>query len=965
MNLKKTEILRLWDWFQYAVESNQGDELAESRFANLLRISPRFQSGNIAFYTPMDMVEAGFTEMMAYKHVNDLAMNFSSGQKIAELCSAIKDVRQFNQVTYDLLKDFGLTATFEKMTTIFQQIVSESQDSFDEFTKKQGGNKRQSPTVFIFFKLHNQEDIHKLTSGETTIQSYRDYWKPLYQSSTLQELQAAMVNQFRDDIEGLILRIEGESIGDEWLTKRLNQMKNITLDRNLSHRIVQLNQIWKELQQDCKEYCDKEKIPVLADKYLLEGLLQVLPSELLELEDMSSLDWLREQLSGTEESQGLLGDMARIREMVRDVIESPNDSVSFAEHIVFLKWLVEQQSKVDDLLKTKPPNTKNIANERAILLTWNPDKWNDWDYEALVKQTERGIEIDDDWTVGKKNIGIGTKVFLVIQNFRNGIGGVVGMGTTTGEVFFQEKYQKLSVPVRWSRFLPIEQHITYKELESIAPKTYFKTQRSGYVAMKTKIEEEAVSQRIDEKIQASEKNQNKTKQQDLILISASYILALQGNKNPEKAVLLDFIETNQLFIPDENDEKVLETRNEVTWRNAFAFRRNSLKEEGILRGNIRGCWGLTDAGIKYIKEFDWKEVDASWNYTNKKALVEFLNTSKELKLLSFTDIINHLEANPSELVIDKKKLRSIHNGLHANQDKRFIILSGLSGTGKTRWLQEYFKAYCELLELDPKEQIKLIAITPAFRDHTPLLGYLNPLTETPVYVEGALTKFLVEAHQNPDVPFFLILDEMNLARVEYYLAPLLSAMEAEDTEIVFYDGQNVAFKDGKVIPSRIPSWPSNLFMAGTVNMDETTHAFSDKVLDRAFTMEFWDIELTNFLDKLEVEGKFRETIIKVYNALQPAHLHFGYRTVKAIVDYVRTDPKDEKGALDQAIFSKVLPKLRGQKNKELSQALLDLKTACSLLSEKDQNDKETSQTLLKIEQMEKRLGDTGLTRFWR
>ena len=127
------------------------------------------------------------------------------------------------------------------------------------------------------------------------------------------------------------------------------------------------------------------------------------------------------------------------------------------------------------------------------------------------------------------------------------------------------------------------------------------------------------------------------------------------------------------------------------------------------------------------------------------------------------------------MILDYKQPKGIHNGLHANGEKRFVILSGLSGTGKTKMLQHYAESYCNLLDLDPSELVKLVSITPAFRDHTHLLGYLNPLTKPPSYVLGEITQFLLDAQDNPQYPFFLILDEMNLAKVEFYLAPILFA----------------------------------------------------------------------------------------------------------------------------------------------------------------------------------------------
>lgn len=374
--------------------------------------------------------------------------------------------------------------------------------------------------------------------------------------------------------------------------------------------------------------------------------------------------------------------------------------------------------------------------------------------------------------------------------------------------------------------------------------------------------------------------------------------------------------------------------------------------------NLKGKkLSITNKGLEVLKRIDFTDRELIGSRPKIKKVVEEFTESK------FQDILKKIRENTKDqkIVVDEEEIKDIHNGFHANSEKRFIILSGLSGTGKTKMLQEYARAYCELQDLEYESHVFPVAVTPAFRDHTQLLGYLNPLTEPPRYIEGEITALLRDAADTPHLPYFLILDEMNLARVEFYLAPILSAMES-DEGVVFHSSDDVDF------PQRIKQWPSNIFMAGTVNMDETTHAFSDKVLDRAFTMEFWDINLATYFEQNPTDEFVQDTIIKVYNALKPAHLHFGYRTVKAIVDYVdravATDVKDQKRALDQAIFSKVLPKLKGQKTALLTKTLDDMLQFCDVLSRKS-GETEKSKTLNKLTQMQARLKDTGLTRFWR
>src|SRR5699024_9545369 len=124
------------------------------------------------------------------------------------------------------------------------------------------------------------------------------------------------------------------------------------------------------------------------------------------------------------------------------------------------------------------------------------------------------------------------------------------------------------------------------------------------------------------------------------------------------------------------------------------------------------------------------------------------------------------------------------------------------------------------------------------------------------FKEGPLTKVVKNADQNPGVPYFVLLDEMNLARVEYYFSDILSIMESRKWE------------DGKVVSSYLLTketagfdlkLPNNLYIIGTVNMDETTYPFSKKVLDRANTIEFNRIDLGNlaFLNETKVNNPLK------------------------------------------------------------------------------------------------------------
>ena len=129
-----------------------------------------------------------------------------------------------------------------------------------------------------------------------------------------------------------------------------------------------------------------------------------------------------------------------------------------------------------------------------------------------------------------------------------------------------------------------------------------------------------------------------------------------------------------------------------------------------------------------------------------------------------------------------------------------------------------------------------MSAAPGWHDPSPLLGYVNPLDGT--YAGTDFQRFLLNAVGNPKEVHVCVLDEMNLSHPEQYLAPLLSAMEREGGMVEFHDSDEMALG----VPQRIP-YPRNLVLIGTVNMDETTMGLSDKVLDRAFTREFWDIDV--------------------------------------------------------------------------------------------------------------------------
>lgn len=270
------------------------------------------------------------------------------------------------------------------------------------------------------------------------------------------------------------------------------------------------------------------------------------------------------------------------------------------------------------------------------------------------------------------------------------------------------------------------------------------------------------------------------------------------------------------------------------------------------------------------------------------------------------------------------------------------------------------------VETEPGTNSLFISVRPDWRDSKSLLGYYNPLTRT--YEWTPFLRFLEKASANYEtdkkLAWFVILDEMNLARVEYYFADLLSVLESGRDENG-YTREPLRFQFAEEAdPSQMPPaemyLPPNLYFIGTVNVDETTQAFSPKVLDRAFSMEFVDVDFARYIEltsqpnpELDAfNAEHRQALLQAFTragefaridkyeiatfiqshpepsrqlqelnqALQPYNLHFGYRVFDEIMMFLNNaedfgDAFDPASAFDQAVLMKVLPKFHGSRGK--------------------------------------------------
>jgi len=178
--------------------------------------------------------------------------------------------------------------------------------------------------------------------------------------------------------------------------------------------------------------------------------------------------------------------------------------------------------------------------------------------------------------------------------------------------------------------------------------------------------------------------------------------------------------------------------------------------------------------------------------------------------------------------------------------KPFVILAGGTGTGKTKCAIEVARKVCRKQPIGESVDYEVVAVGADWTDTRPLLGYENILGASPSYTVPKALDLIIRASRNPERPFFLILDEMNLSHVERYFSDFLSIMESKkiDTEAstikLHANKDGMPSTDGNVggkVEQRI-QWPDNLFVIGTVNIDETTHMFSPKVLDRAHVIVF-------------------------------------------------------------------------------------------------------------------------------
>jgi 5-methylcytosine-specific restriction enzyme B len=369
-------------------------------------------------------------------------------------------------------------------------------------------------------------------------------------------------------------------------------------------------------------------------------------------------------------------------------------------------------------------------------------------------------------------------------------------------------------------------------------------------------------------------------------------------------------------------------------------------------------YGLTDRGRQWAEMVTWTPQSLP-KAPDAPATTLVSPTAAAVTLPSFAELSNRVQQLVAKrLRFEPQLLAQLHTGLWFHPVRHFAVLTGISGSGKTQLALNYALALTNSQQSD-SPYVKVIPVQPGWYDPSPLLGYVSPIQEDS-YRSAPFLELLLRATQDPKHPYVVILDEMNLSHPEQYLAPVLSAMETHGWLDLHQLGE-----EASGVPMRV-QYPANLAIVGTVNLDETTHGLSDKVLDRAYTLEFWDIDVAAFPGWSAIElpsslkDQAKSVLGKLVGALAPVRLHFGWRTIDDVLRYLSFQAgsgASETDALDAVIYAKVLPKLRGDTAPRFLKALED---ARGILAEAGLKRCEQ-----KLRAMQEDLKATGSARFWR
>ena len=501
----------------------------------------------------------------------------------------------------------------------------------------------------------------------------------------------------------------------------------------------------------------------------------------------------------------------------------------------------------------------------------------------------------------------------------------------------------------------------------------------------------------------------------------------------------------------------------------WLLRNNPIKDE--TSSGIKDALGVIITNPLYQILTDFEE----------ELLEQYLSFSESVSYINDMDIKQSVNPINNKMTLNTPHTNSYKKYLLALRTKPFLLLAGISGTGKSRIVREFaFKScpkYLQDKDGTTPGNYCMIEVKPNWHDSTELLGYYSNLSKE--YQFKKFVKFLVKAKMYPDVPFFVCLDEMNLAPVEQYFAEVLSILETRKhprnpetkevdmktikTEVIVeakYFQQLEKINGSKNITTGLPAkqkltdrdiymklygideekdinkevgektelttlgltLPGNVLIIGTVNMDDTTHQFSRKVIDRAMTIEMnggnlsamfggsknleyledeaeqqkWQNAFTQRYisadEVLEAHPQEAETIMEklperlneLNKALKGTPFEVSYRVLNELtimVGVLLDDNEEGKSiddiinqAVDNILLMKILPRIEGdadmfaikKKDVQYDNRLKWLESiAPDISTDGEEEEKDSKQTAReKIHEMIERLDNQEFTRFW-
>ena len=350
-----------------------------------------------------------------------------------------------------------------------------------------------------------------------------------------------------------------------------------------------------------------------------------------------------------------------------------------------------------------------------------------------------------------------------------------------------------------------------------------------------------------------------------------------------------------------------------------------------------GAYGIDDEEVIFINAAD-QETEApgfdDGENSGAETAAEFDGAEDKESLSGETAFLERLSAlaEAKGLLYDEKDLVNFHISLKSS---RLTILSGLSGTGKSGLV----RLYGEALGL-PEDRVAIIPVRPSWMDDSDILGYADMKNMIYRPSDTGLTELLLSAEKNQDKMYIVCFDEMNLARAEHYFAQFISVLEKEDRPVIrLYNPslQNRLY-NGDKYPAEI-TVGKNILFAGTVNVDESTYHFSDKILDRANVLTLCQRKFREWKKRdgapyppvIEIgreefcgfcgTGGLTDRELALLDDLNEAFRSsgvpcgIGFRVARQMGDYLGNIPGgydfDREEGLDYQMVQRILTKLRG------------------------------------------------------